>query len=120
MSIAEVNVRADTYLWAIRMYRSRTLAATAIKGGKVKLEGETFKPSHLVRSGEKYALRIGSSEKIIEVISITDKRSSFEIAKLNYKDLTPAVEKQASDGLRTAGAGRPTKKDRRELDKWRD
>jgi ribosome-associated heat shock protein Hsp15 len=117
-----LEVRADTYLWAIRMYKSRTLASEAIKGGKVKLNGESFKPAHIVKVGETYTLTIGHSRKIIEVTALTDKRSSFEIAKKHYNDHSP--EPQKEDYLPSAffrmniqrerGSGRPTKKDRRD------
>lgn len=105
------------------MYKSRTLASEAIKGGKVKLNDESFKPSHLVKEGERYTMTIGSSKKIIEVTSLIDKRGSFEIAKQHYTDHSPPPEK--NDHLpsvffkvnvkREKGAGRPTKKDRRDL-----
>jgi ribosome-associated heat shock protein Hsp15 len=60
-----MEVRADSYLWAIRMYKSRTLASEAIKGGKVKLDGDNFKPSHVVKIGERYTLSIGDTKKIM-------------------------------------------------------
>jgi len=53
-----MEVRADTYLWAIRIYKSRTLASEAIKNGKVKLVGKNFKPSHVVKIGEVYSTNI--------------------------------------------------------------
>jgi ribosome-associated heat shock protein Hsp15 len=118
------EVRADSYLWAIRMYKSRSLASTAIKGGKVKLNGDNFKPSHVVKTGEVYSLSIGNSKKIIEVVALLDKRGSFELASKHYKDLSPPPEK--SDKLPSAffknnvqrerGSGRPSKKDRRDID----
>jgi ribosome-associated heat shock protein Hsp15 len=74
-----LEVRADTYLWAIRMYKSRTLAAEAIKGGKVKLNNENFKPSHVVKVGERYAMTISTVKKIIEVSGLIEKRQGFEI-----------------------------------------
>ncbi len=117
-------VRADTYLWAIRMYKSRTLANDAIKGGKVKLQGSNFKPSHEVKVAERYTLSIGTVKKIIEVKDIIDKRGSFEIAKNYYIDHSPPVDKNTkleslffeTNIKRDKGAGRPTKKDRRDLD----
>jgi ribosome-associated heat shock protein Hsp15 len=117
-------VRADTYLWAIRMYKSRTLANEAIKGGKVKLDGSNFKPSHEVKVAERYTLSIGTVKKIIEVKELTDKRGGFEIAKNYYIDHSPPVDKNTKlESLfyevnikRDKGAGRPTKKDRRDLD----
>jgi len=119
-----MEVRADTYLWAVRMYKSRTLASEAIKGGKVKLNGDNFKPSHVVKVGERYSLTIGATKKIIEVTALLDKRQSFDVAKLHYTDHSPAPEK--SDRLpsvffkpnvrRDKGLGRPTKKDRRDME----
>ena len=118
-----MEVRADTYLWAIRMYKSRSLAADAIKGGKVKLDDNNFKPSHLVKTGERYTLSIGHSKKIIEVTALTDKRGNFETAQKHYADHSPPPEKNPSlpsiffkvNVKRDKGAGRPTKKDRRDL-----
>jgi ribosome-associated heat shock protein Hsp15 len=118
-----MEVRADTYLWAIRMYKSRTLASEAIKGGKVKLDGQNFKPSHVVKIGERYTMSIGSTKKIIEVTALIEKRQSFDIAVKHYTDHSPPPEK--SDMLPSAflvnvrrdrGSGRPTKKDRRDMD----
>jgi ribosome-associated heat shock protein Hsp15 len=119
---AKLEVRADTYLWAIRMYKSRTLASEAIKGGKVKLNGDNFKPSHPVKIGERYTMSIGHEKKIIEVTALIEKRQSFEIAQKHYTDHSPAPEKK--DFLPSAffkvnirrdkGSGRPTKKDRRD------
>ena len=118
-----MEVRADTYLWAIRMYKSRTLAGEAIKGGKVKLNGTNFKPSHSVKIGEIYSLTIGETKKIIEVINLIEKRGSYEIAKQFYLDKSePAVKSEKLPSAffkvnvkRDKGEGRPTKKDRRDL-----
>lgn len=118
-----MEVRADTYLWAIRMYKSRTLAGEAIKGGKVKLNGTNFKPSHSVKIGETYSLTIGETKKIIEVINLIEKRGSYEIAKQFYLDKSePIVESEKLPSAffkvnvkRDKGEGRPTKKDRRDL-----
>lgn len=118
-----MEVRADTYLWAIRMYKSRTLASEAIKGGKVKLAGTNFKPSHTVIVGERYVLSIGDTKKTIEVTALIDKRGSFELAQKHYIDHTPQQTKQEKlDSVffnpmvkRAKGAGRPTKKDRRDI-----
>jgi ribosome-associated heat shock protein Hsp15 len=118
-----MEVRADTYLWAIRMYKSRTLASEAIKAGKVKLDNENFKPSHPVKLGEWYSMTISTVKKIIEVTALIEKRQNFEIAKQHYIDHSPPAEKK--DILPSAfyvsvqrdrGSGRPTKKDRRDID----
>lgn len=117
-----MEVRADTYLWAIRMYKSRSLAADAIKGGKVKVNQENFKPSHSVKPGETYSLSIGDTKKIIEVIDLIDKRHSFEIAQKHYTDKSLPVEKNKMPSAfklsikRERGSGRPSKKERRDID----
>src|ERR1043165_4092825 len=116
-----MEVRADTYLWAIRLYKSRTLASEAIKGGKVKLNGDNFKPSHEVKVGETYTITISDSKKVIEVTALIEKRGSFEIAQKHYKDLSPPPAKHEylpaaffkPNVRREKGLGRPTKKDRR-------
>ncbi len=110
-------------MWAIRMYKSRTLASEAIKNGRVKLDGDNFKPSRLVKIGERYTMSISSIKKIIEVTGLIDKRQSFDIAKLHYIDHSPPVEKKEvmpsaffTTIKRDRGTGRPTKKERRDLD----
>lgn len=122
-----MEVRADTYLWAIRMYKSRTLASDAIKGGKVKLNDQSLKPSHVVKVGERYSMSIGYDKKIIEVTALIEKRQSFEIAKNHYIDHSPAVEKKGEvlpsaffkvNIKRDKGSGRPTKKDRRDQQRF--
>jgi len=119
-----MEVRADTYLWAIRMYKSRTLASEAIKGGKVKLGDQNLKPSHNVKVGERYTLSIGHVKKIIEVTALTETRRSFEIALQHYADHSPEPEKRDEvlpsaffrvNIKRERGTGRPTKKDRRDM-----
>jgi ribosome-associated heat shock protein Hsp15 len=106
------------------MYRSRTLAAAAIKGGKVRLNDEPLKkPAHFVKPGEVYTLAIGRSKKIIEVAELLEKRQSFEIVRKYYKDLSPPEERPEilpsafySSTFRPKGTGRPTKKDRRDIE----
>ncbi|MBA3662647.1 MAG: RNA-binding S4 domain-containing protein [Bacteroidetes bacterium] len=118
-----MEVRADTYLWAVRMFKSRTLASEAIKGGKVKLGDVNFKPSHVVKIGERFTISVGDQKKIIEVVGLVDKRGNFETARKFYSDLTPVQtkeEKQAAAFFevnirRDKGSGRPTKKDRRDM-----
>ncbi len=120
-----LEVRADTYLWAIRLYKSRTLASDAIKSGKVKLEDANLKPSHSVKVGEKYTINQGNGiKKIIEVSGLLEKRASFEIAKNYYNDLSPTPTKQEKaekaffimNVTNERGSGRPTKRNRRNLE----
>lgn len=119
-----MEVRLDTYLWAIRMYKSRSLAADAIKGNKVKLNDELVKPAHSVKIGERYTLSMSHGvKKIIEVTGFIEKRQSYEIAKEHYIDHSPPMEKQERledmffrvNIKRDKGSGRPTKKDKRDL-----
>lgn len=122
------STRLDSYLWAIRMYKSRSLASDAIKGNKVKLNDEVVKAAHIVKIGERYTLSYPQGiKKIIEVTGIIDKRQSFAIAKEHYIDHSPPVEKtERLDSVffipnikRDRGTGRPTKKDRRDMDSFR-
>ena len=120
----EKSVRLDSYLWAIRMYKSRSLASDAIKGNKVKLNDEVVKAAHIVKIGERYTLSYPQGvKKIIEVTGIIEKRQSYDIAKENYIDHSPPIEKMERledmffrvNIKRDKGAGRPTKKDRRDM-----
>lgn len=122
------EIRLDSYLWAIRMYKSRSLASDAIKGNKVKLNDENVKPAHIVKIGERYTLSMPQGvKKIIEVSGLIEKRQSYEIAKLHYIDHSPPVEKtEKLESMfftvnihRERGSGRPTKKDRRDMDDFR-
>lgn len=122
----KAEIRTDTYLWAIRIFKSRTLASEAIKGGKVKLNEANLKPSHVVKVGEVYTVTISAQHKmIIEVTAIIDKRGSADIAKKHYKDLSPPIEKTNKETKafftmnvkHERGSGRPTKRDRRNLGK---
>ncbi len=126
MKTEKAEVRIDTYLWAIRMFKSRSLTSDAIKGGKVKLKESNIKPSHIVKIGEVYTITVSSSnKKIIEVLEITDKRGNFETAKKFYADHSPPIEKAEKQAKafftmnvkNEKGSGRPTKKDRRKLKK---
>ena len=122
------SIRLDSYLWAIRMYKSRSLASDAIKSNKVKLNDEIVKAAHIVKIGERYTMSFPQGvKKIIEVTGIIEKRQSFEIAKANYIDHSPLIEKLERmpsvffmpNMQRERGAGRPTKKDRRDMDNFR-
>lgn len=122
-----MEVRADTYLWAIRIYKSRTLASEAIKNGKVKLVGKNFKPSHVVKVGEVYSITIGIEKIVLEVSSLLEKRQSYEIAKKHYINHSPIIEKKEFQSSaffvsikRSKGSGRPTKKDRRDISNFED
>ena len=123
--IKEVEkVRIDKWLWAIRLFKTRSLATTACKAGKVKLDGTNVKPSRDVNIGETYSVRIGPMQKVVKVKGLIEKRVAAPLAITMYEDLTPPehVEQLKSVfhqpvGKRDRGTGRPTKKDRRDIDK---
>jgi ribosome-associated heat shock protein Hsp15 len=118
------KVRIDKWLHAVRLYKSRTIATEACDGGKVKINGVAIKPSRLITTGEIVTLRKRSSLFTYEVLKTIEKRVGAAIAQECYRDLTPVEEKEKSlmplafidFGTREQGDGRPTKKDRREID----
>ena len=117
------KLRIDKYLWAIRLFKTRSLATDACKAGRVKLNGQNLKPSAIVKVGEVYQVSKGIEKKIIEVVELLYNRVESKIAVTKYKDLTPVEETHAFKSVfhapslqRDRGTGRPTKKDRRETD----
>ena len=118
------ELRIDKWLWCARLFKTRSLAADACKGGKVKVNDVSMKPSHDVKVGETIAVQLGQLHKMVEVVSIPKSRVSPKDVTNIYKDVTPADEYERIEFMRAykaeyrdRGAGRPTKKDRRILDK---
>ncbi|WP_428329120.1 RNA-binding S4 domain-containing protein [Mucilaginibacter sp.] len=121
------KLRIDKYLWAIRMFKTRTLASDACKAGRVKLEGQNIKPSHEVKLGETYQVSKGIDRKIVKVTGMLESRVDAKTAVNFYEDITPVEQTQAFKSMfhapvltRDRGAGRPTKRDRREIDELKD
>lgn len=117
------KLRIDKYLWAIRLFKTRSLATEACKAGRVKFNGQNLKPSAIVKIGDVYQVSKGIEKKIIEVVDFSYNRTEAKIAVTKYKDLTPVEDTHAFKSVfhaptlkRDRGAGRPTKKDRRETD----
>ncbi|MFB2120318.1 RNA-binding S4 domain-containing protein [Parapedobacter sp. 2B3] len=117
------KLRIDKYLWAIRVFKTRSLATEACKAGRVKLDGRSVKPSALVKVGDAYHVQKGMEKKVLQVTGLLDKRVDAKTAVAFYTDITPLEETyaytsmhRASVPTRDRGTGRPTKKDRRELD----
>jgi ribosome-associated heat shock protein Hsp15 len=121
-----IKVRLDKYLWAIRLFKTRTLASAAIDQGKVKQAGTSVKPSKTVNIGDEYEVKTEAKKWVIKVTGIIEKRVQYSEAINHYLDITPAEELerlsfQASafyTGKRNSKIGRPTKKQRRELDEF--
>ena len=117
------KLRIDKYLWAIRLFKTRSLAAEACKAGRVKLDGQNLKPSYVVKIGDVYTLQKGPERKVIKVVALLENRVDAKKAITFYEDVTP-LEDTAAYKLkyptilltRDPGTGRPTKKDRRAID----
>lgn len=113
------SARIDSWLWAIRIYKTRSAATTACRAGHVRLNGEKVKAAQTVRIGDELRIRIAGFDRILIVRQLLVKRVGAPIAALAYEDRTPEREPQAALGLRDRGAGRPTKRERREIDRLR-
>lgn len=121
------KLRIDKYLWAIRVFKTRSLATEACKAGKVKLNGQNIKPSYIVKIGETYYIQKGIEKKVIKVVALLERRVDAKTAVTFYEDLTPVEETYGYKSVfhapilkRDRGAGRPTKRDRREIDDLKD
>ena len=120
-------MRIDKYLWATRYYKTRNQASVACKKGQVRLNGHLVKPSKEVYVGEKISLRKNQVNYQLMVLDIPPNRVGAKLVAIYRKDLTPkeAFENQellklAKDHYRKKGTGRPTKKDRRDLEEYTD
>lgn len=118
------KLRIDKYLWAIRIFKTRRIATDACNSGKVKNKGINVKPAKTVTIGDQYEVRTEEKKWIIEVTGLLPTRVSFELAIKNYLDLSPEqeIDKHQSSafvfntGKRQSKKGRPTKKEKRNLD----
>ena len=116
------QVRIDAWVWAVRLYKTRTAAAAAVKAGHVKLNGVAIKPSSPVVVGDRVRVWVDYRLYDVEVSRLISKRVGAPIARECYVDhspLPPPKEILASQPRRDRGAGRPTKKERREIDRLR-
>ncbi|HEX3799518.1 MAG TPA: RNA-binding S4 domain-containing protein [Verrucomicrobiae bacterium] len=118
------GVRIDKWLWAVRIYKTRTLAADACRNGRVTINGQPLKPSREVRINELVVAQTGDLTRTTKVLGLLERRVGASAVKQFAEDLTPAseYEKKREPVLqplffRPKGAGRPTKKDRRDLKK---
>lgn len=118
------KVRIDKYLWAIRLFKTRTLAATACDNGKVKMNGASVKASRHISTGDEYEVKTEAKRWVIKVTGLLDKRVQYSEAVKYYVDMTPAEEIERLQfqaavfhtGKRRSKIGRPTKKQRRDLE----
>lgn len=117
------KLRVDKYLWAIRIFKTRSLATEACKAGKVKLNGQSVKPSYLVKVGETFTVQKGIERKVVFVTGLLERRGDTKLAAQYYEDRTPVEDTYGYKSTflspilkRDRGTGRPTKRDRREID----
>jgi ribosome-associated heat shock protein Hsp15 len=121
-----LKVRLDKYLWSIRIFKTRALATEACEKGKVKLQEDSVKPSRNVKKGDVYEVKTPARKWLIEVTQPLDHRVAYSEAILHYKDITPAEEIERMQfeasafhtGKRLSKIGRPTKKNKRDLDEF--
>ncbi|MEW5892491.1 MAG: RNA-binding S4 domain-containing protein [Pseudomonadota bacterium] len=115
------RIRLDKWLWAARFFKTRSLAAQAVEGGKVKLNGERAKPGKEVKPGDRLLIHIGGYEWDISVVALSDRRGPAEVARgLYLEDAASHARRQQQVAERKARLdpgqaikGRPTKRDRR-------
>ena len=120
--------RLDKYLWAIRLFKTRTLAAASCDSGKVKQNGTSVKASKKVSVGDEYEIKTEARKWVIKVTQLLQSRVAYPEAILHYLDLTPKEEPDPQQfqavsfhtGKRKSKIGRPTKKQRRERDEFFD
>jgi ribosome-associated heat shock protein Hsp15 len=118
------NVRIDKWLWAARFFKTRSLATDAVDRGKVLLNGERTKPAHPVKVGDRLAINNGATEWEVRVVALSEVRGSAPMAQALYAETEQSIQKRQHEAeqrklFREPGTtlkGRPTKRDRRQLD----
>jgi ribosome-associated heat shock protein Hsp15 len=115
------SARVDRWLWAVRVTKTRPDAAAACRGGQVRVNNRPAKPATPVSPGDVVSARVGDRTRTVEVVRVIQKRVGAADAVTCYLDRTPPPPPAAPAPVaaRDRGAGRPTKRDRRALDKWR-
>lgn len=121
------SIRIDKYLWAIRVYKTRSDATDACAGNKVRINGTVAKPSKAVKVGDTIEVHKGPASLSYKVLQLSENRMGAQLVPDYAEDLTPESEKAKFHAphetivlKRDRGSGRPTKKDRRELDALRE
>ena len=119
------KTRVDKWLWAVRIFKSRSMAADACKNGRVKLNGQILKPSFIVHKGDVLQVRKEHFNLVFKVLEIIDKRVSAKLAEPCYENQTSSEELNKfkswfilgkPNEFRDKGTGRPTKKERRDIE----
>nr|WP_223279349.1 RNA-binding S4 domain-containing protein [Streptomyces sp. SDr-06] len=115
-------VRVDSWIWSVRLTKTRSQAGTACRAGHVQVNGERVKAAHQVKVGDEVRLRMDGRERIVKVAKLLRKRVGAPVAVEAYVDDSPPPPARAdvlAAGVRDRGLGRPTKRDRREMERLR-
>ena len=123
----EIRVRLDKWLWAARFYKTRSLAAEAVEKGKVEVNGERAKRAKLLQAGDSVLIRLGPYQHIVTVRAVSEKRGPATVAAKLYEENAEGlkareamqVQVKAAQSVPGYDRGRPTKKDRREIERLR-
>lgn len=118
------EVRIDKWLWAVRIYKTRSMAGDACRAGKVKMDDLAVKPSRNLKTGDVITVSLGPLTRTLKVTALIHNRVSAKLVPESLEDLTPAEEyerikfmKELNAEKRDRGTGRPTKKERRQIEK---
>lgn len=119
-------IRIDKYLWAVRLFKTRSMATDALRAGKIKMNGMPVKPSHEIKEGEIYEINTDQMHRTFQVKALLGNRVGAKLVENFLTDLTPPEEyeriqmaRQYNFEKRDRGAGRPTKRDRREIEDFK-
>ncbi len=121
---APERVRIDKWLWAARFFKTRRLAAEAVEGGKVHVDGARIKPSRSLRGGERLEIRLGQERREVEVLGLSERRGPASVAQTLYREtpeslaarVAAAEQRRLAAAASPEAAGRPDKRARRQ---WR-
>jgi ribosome-associated heat shock protein Hsp15 len=123
----EIRVRLDKWLWAARFYKTRSLAAEAVEKGKVEVNGERAKRAKLLQAGDLLMIRLGPYQHIVTVRAVSEKRGPASVAAKLYEESAEGrkareamqIQVKAAQSVPGFERGRPSKKDRREIERLR-
>lgn len=114
------TVRVDQWLWAVRLYKTRSAATDACRGGHVRVNGSPAKAASPVRPGDRVTTRVHGRDRDLEVLQVAAKRlGAPEAAACLVDHSPPPSARREAPAARVAGSGRPTKRERRQLDRFR-
>ncbi|MBR1769103.1 MAG: RNA-binding S4 domain-containing protein [Bacteroidales bacterium] len=120
-------MRIDKWLWCVRLYKTRSIAAEACSMGKVLLGGQTMKPSKEIKVGDELTINLNPLKKKVKIIGLLNNRIPAKDVPKYYEDLTPQEEYDKIEMMkmmyferRDAHTGRPTKRDRRDIERFKD